>query len=72
MSASVLGLRVSDTVCWPFKSGFSVAYSPPVLQELILTDFQRQILLELIFLVQVFKVRVPTVKLDSLTPLRGP
>ena len=40
ISASVLGLRVCELLCTPFKSGFSVSYSPLALLYASLTGFQ--------------------------------
>ena len=52
ITASVLGLRVCEILCAPFKSGIFVSYSPPSLLYASPAGLQSQIFCRLIFSVQ--------------------
>ena len=67
----MLGLRASEFVSVPFKSGVSVSVSPLALLELSPIDFQSQQLWGLIFLVQVPRVGMLNTGLEPFAPQEG-
>ena len=67
-AASVLGLKVSEVLCVPFKSGVSVFYSPLALPNISPTGFQSQIFGGLVFSVQDPQAGDPDAGLRLLAP----